>query len=283
MTEETETGAAEETPAEEVAETPPAEGALSSDKAKEEKVEEPPKRTEPPPEHPRFGKVYGKMKKYERTLAEKEKDIEALREHTFKLDEAMRKLKEDKEDIDIPEPDPVVDPDAHKKWREFREHKQEQKYQESARKAELSSFIQIESGIHEDYDDVIKIADREMKRNPELAKQVWGSANPARAAYKLGKKTMAEQTKEEKADEEAVKAEETKAAEAKAAKAKAEEDDRKKRLDASSVETGGLPPAKTSAPVVTEDEKRVIRNLFRDMPYKEAEKKYLANRQALGR
>jgi hypothetical protein len=265
MTEKSESGTVEESSAKEEGQK---EVPLSSEKAKEEVKADVDKKEGPPPGHPRFDEVYGKWKKVERTLAEKEKDIEALREHTFKLDEALRKIKEEREDVDIPEPDPVVDPDAHKKWREFREHKVEQKFKDQSDKMRMANLIEIESGIHEDYDDVIKIADREMKRNSELSKTVWGSANPARAAYKLGKKIMDEQAKSEKEEEE---------------KSKTEEVERKKRIESSSVESGSPTPVKQDEPKITDDEKRVIRNLFPHIPYKEAEKKYLAHRSALGR
>lgn len=52
------------------------------------------KKPEPPPDHPRFQKVYGKMKEFERQLNEKDaqhtRDIELLRQHNEQLIAAVR-------------------------------------------------------------------------------------------------------------------------------------------------------------------------------------------------
>jgi len=217
----------------------------------------PEKPTEPPPSHPRFNEVYGKMKSYERNLQERERDIEVLREHTFKLDQKLREVAEKGNVDNIPEPDPIADPDAHQKWRQWKNTRQEAAFQQNFEKARLANLIELESGIREDYDDVIKVAEREMQLNETKRKEVWGNKNPARAAYFLGKKLLDERKKQEK-----------------------DEVDRMGRLDQGSVETNvsAAPPA-PKAPEVSDDEKRIIRNLFPHITYKEAEKKYLEQRK----
>ncbi len=222
---------------------------------KKEKEEE----HEPPAEHPRFKEVYGKMKHFERVLSEKDKDIEALREHTFKLDEELRKAVKGRDDVSIPEPDVVTDPEGHKKWREFTDARRDKDYQDKLNQQKMAMLIEVESGIHDDYEECVKMADREMKINKKTNDEIWSSKNPARAAYKLGRKLMDDIKKSEK-----------------------DEQDRSDRVKAGEVEGGGNPPPpKKDEPTVSDEERRVIRNLFPGMPYKEAEKKYLEHRKVL--
>jgi hypothetical protein len=248
---------------------------MPEESKKEERKEEPPEKKEeapppkkeekkgdfnPSPDHPRFKEVYFKMKDHERELREREKDVEALRAHSEQLAAALQEIKESKK-AEEPEPDPVVDPEAYKAWHRHQIAKKDKEYQLQREKDRVASLIEIESGLHEDYDKAVKIAEREMARDPALKKKVWGSANPARAAYQLGRKSMDEAAQKEK-----------------------DEQERQERLDAGDVHKDNPPPPKTPDPDegLSAEEKRVIRNLFPQMEFKEAAKKYAEHKKLIG-
>lgn len=114
--------------------------------------------------------------------------------------------------------------------------------------------IAIMSEIHEDYDAVIKLAEREYFKDPELKKKVFSSGNPPSEAYKLGKKLMTEQKK-------------------------AEDDERKREENNEKGEVfpPNTPPSKKSEEdngELTSAEKRVARMLLTNIPPEEAYKKY---------
>lgn len=216
----------------------------------------------PGPDHPRFKEVVWKMRDFERKHAEKEKDLEAVRAHhaqaMAKLEELERKMNTKP---DEPEPDIVTDPEGYKAWSRLREHKREKDYQEKLEQQRIANLIEIESGLHEDYAEAVKIAEREIALDPALKKKVWGSSNPAREAYKLGRAKMKEAADKEK-----------------------EEVERQERLDAGKVESAGNPPPPApKEEELTDEEKRVVRNLFRDMDPKEAMKKYKEQKKILAR
>lgn len=216
----------------------------------------------PGPDHPRFKEVYWKQKKAERELEESRKDIEAMRAHNAqivaKLEEIERSRSAKSEE---PEPDIVTDPEGYKAWARLREHKREKDYQERLEQQRIATLIEIESGLHDDYAEAVKIAEREIALDPALKKKVWGSSNPAREAYKLGRAKMKEMEDKDK-DEVA----------------------RQERLDAAKTEgADNTPPPAPKEEELSDDEKRVIRNLFRDMDFKEAAKKYKEQKKALAR
>lgn len=215
---------------------------------------------DPAPEHPRYKEVYWRMKKNERELEERGKDVEALRAHSHELAAKLEELQKSKK-TEEPEPDPIADPEAYKSWHKLQLAKKDKESQEALEKIRVSTLIEVESGLHEDYDKAIKVAEREMDRDPALKKKIWGAANPARAAYQLGRKAMDE-----------------------AAKKDQEEQERQERLDAGDVHRDSPPPPKTPEPEegLTDAEKRVVRNLFPQMEFKEAAKKYAEHKKAIG-
>lgn len=217
---------------------------------------------EPGPDHPRFKEVYWKMKKHEREAEESRKDMDALRAHNAQIAAALDDLKKNQARVpDEPEPDPAADPEAYKAWSRHQIEKVRREESEARKTDRIATLIEIEAGLHDDYVKVVAIAEREMVGNPALKEKVWGESNPARAAYKLGRKIMDEAAAKDK-----------------------DEIERQERLDAGAVEKPGAEGTPTpKEPDLTDDEKRVVKGLFRDMPFPEAVKKYKAQKAAMGR
>lgn len=239
--------------------TPPKEeGAPGTDKPATEKKGD--KEFNPPPDHPRFKEVYYKMKRFQEEAEERQKDVEALRAHTERMAAALEEVKKTKAPEE-PEPDPAADPEAYKTWHRHQLAKKEKEFSERREKDRVASLIEIESGLHpDDYDKAIKIAEREMARDASIKKKVWDSANPARAAYQVGRKYMDEAAQKEK-----------------------DEKDRQERLESGDVHKDNPPPPKSPAEndELSSEEKRVIRNLFPEMEFKEAAKKYAEQKKLL--
>ena len=212
-------------------------------------------------DNPRFKEVYGKMKAHERALEEKDKDIEALRDHTEQLASQLKKLQEGKEDRKPePEPDKELEPEAHKKWLEIKELKKQKAADDKEIENHLKMQIEVQRELHEDYQDAVKLAERDMKKDKDLAKKIWGSDNPAKAAYKHGKSILGEKQKVEDAEKE-----------------------RLERLKKGEVlRDGGEESDDGDEIKLNDSQKRVIRNLYPDIPYKEAEKKYISSMKELG-
>lgn len=215
----------------------------------------------PGPDHPRFKEVYWKQKKAERELEEIRKDAEATRAHNAALAAKLEEIeRRSTAKPDEPEPDIVADPDGYKAWARLKQQKLEKEYQERRNQDRIASLIEIEAGLHDDYPEAIKIAEREIALDPALKKKVWDSSNPAREAYKIGRKKMDEASAKEK-----------------------EEMERQERLDAGRSEPPVDNPPPPKEDELTDEEKRVVRNLFRDMDPKEAMKKYKEQKKVLAR
>lgn len=219
------------------------------------------KKNQPAPGSERWNEVYRKSKTMERMLTEKEKDIEALREHNKALEARMTDL-ETKKSLPEKEPDPEVDPIGYKKWRDHKDAEKEREFERTRAQDRLDNQIEIQKEIHEDYVETVKMAERLMDRDAALRKKVYGSDNPPREAYKLGKKYMEDMEKVDIDEKEIKKAKE---------QAKAE---------GGSSESGESP---SKEPELSDDQKRVARNLFPDIPFEEAKKKYKGQLKAMGR
>jgi len=236
-------------------------------KAEEVKKEEVKKTEGPPADSPRFNQIYGKMKHLERQAEEREKDMDAVRAHNQKLAAAIEEIKTAKADkTEDPAPDPAENPEAYKAWNDFRYKKMEQKQSEDQKVQQVSNLIEIETGLHEDYESVVAIAERDMARDEGLKKRIWGTSNPARAAYKYAKGKMKELDDKVNEGEKKV----------------TEEANRQKRLDQVGGESADLPPAPgVGKDELSDDEKRVVRNMYTDIPIKEAEKRYLVQKKQI--
>lgn len=212
-------------------------------------------------DHPRFKDVYAKMKSYEAQLSERDKDLEAVREYNMKMAARLEELAKTKEDRkEAAAPDPAVDPDGYRKWHEHQLARKDKEYQEKLTMELRAVQVDTMQSIHDDYDDMVKVAIRDMQRDPALEAKINNSRNAPKAAYEYGKKKMDElKTKEEK------------------------EKDRKEHLDQGAVERDSPAPPAKEEPTLSEAERRVVRNLFPEMSYKDAEKKYLAQKKAMGR
>ena len=239
-------------------------GALTQDPpAKEEKHLEEARKSQDKidADNPRFKEVYGKMKAHERALEEKDKDIEALRDHTEQLASQLKKLQEGKEDRKPePEPDRELEPEAHKKWKEIQDLKKQKAADDKEIERHLHMQIEVQREIHEDYQDAVKLAECDMKKDKELAKKIWGSDNPAKAAYKHGKAILGEKQKVE-----------------------TDEKERQERLKKGDVlRDGGEEGDDKDEVKLTDAQKRVIRNLYPDIPYAEASGRYIKSMKITG-
>jgi len=205
------------------------------------------------PEHPRFQEVYGKMKGFERNLADKETDIELLRQHNKKLADSLENVRQrvDKSQ-EGPKPDPVEQPQEYAAYMELQFDKM--KKEEEARRVQDRFNIQVDTQkeLHDDYESVVKIAMRDIELDKALRDKIWGSDNPARAAYKYGKDKMKESEKESgnngKLESDSKD------------KEKAEKE-RLAAIEQGKVEGGGNPPVKSKDVKLTDEEKRVARAL----------------------
>jgi hypothetical protein len=229
-------------------------GAAAGDGKTEEEGEE----HEPAADHPRFKKVYGRMKGLEREIAEKDKDIEALRNHSRDIITRLEEIEKTKADRPTPKaPDPVADPDAYKAWVEADKLEQKKEFDKELARTRVETLIEVEAGLHPDYDEMVKIAERDSEKDPELKKKIWNSRNPARAAYQYAKSKAEEREKLDK-----------------------DETERQQRIRNSGVERGGdPPPAASGSDKLGDDEVRVIKNLWPHLPFADAKKKYLANKR----
>ena len=212
-------------------------------------------------DNPRFKEVYKKSKDLERAMAEKEKDIDAMREHVLKMERKLSEVAEKQAERKLPpEPDKELDPEAHKAWVKVRDAEAETKREKREQEKEVQLAIRIVSAQYDDYEDVIKVAEKHMAKNQDDAKKVW--ADPVQAparAYRLGKKLMEDKNKVSEQE-------------------KAEEAARLKRIKSGELlEDGGEGGGGDEEPELSPEQVRVIKNLYRDIPYAEAKKRYIAN------
>uniref|UniRef100_A0A6M3XT95 Uncharacterized protein n=1 Tax=viral metagenome TaxID=1070528 RepID=A0A6M3XT95_9ZZZZ len=223
-------------PKEAVVETPVVKDAVPPEETPPEKTDEKP--PEPPPEHPRFKEIYGKMKTFERQLADKDADIEALREHNKKLDDSISGVKDK---ISIAErPDPLDNPKEYDKWmieqavRAIEKKAKPEPVPQTTGKPTEKILAQIEamSDAHDDYDEMAALAEEDWKNDPVLKREIFSSANPPKTAYNYGKK-----------------------------KAAGKKTERDKNIDKSYVEPGGDPPGKPTEGKPTPEQKRVAKAL----------------------
>jgi len=218
----------------------------------------------PPPNTPRWNEVYGKWKATERKLEEREKDVEAIREHNRALEERLNRVEATKADRPPePEPDPAVDPDAYKKWHEMRRLAERTEWEKQRAIDRHETQVEVQKEMHEDYLDMIKIAEREMAKDPELKKKIWGSGNPPREAYKYGEKRAKEMEEKEREAQ--------------------SRDVAKKQTETEPTGDGGGEREDEPEERLSEDEIRVCRNLFPDMKLEEAKKKYIKQKTAMRR
>lgn len=257
---ETGTATEEEAPAAEEKEQP-------KTKSEETKTEEPKKEAKgdgPTPDTPRWNEVYGKWKATERKLEERDKDVEAMREHNRALETRLSAVETNKADRPAePEPDPAVDPDAYKKWHEMKRLQEKQEWDKQRAFDRHETQVEIQKELHEDYLDTIKLAERDMVKDPELKKKIWGSPNPPKEAYQYGKKRAKEM--EEKSEEET-------------AREKA-----KKQVETEPGGDGGGTSDEEPEEKLNDAEIRVVRNLFPDLKPEDARKKYIKQKKAMGR
>jgi hypothetical protein len=251
----------EETLTKEAPATPPAkteEPAKEIDK--EALAEQNRKAFDPGPEHPRFKEVWKKTKRLEEERADMAKDLDVIREHNKKLAERLEQIEKAKTEKEPDEPDPLTDPEGYKAYHKFQMAKKDKEFQEAIAKERIDRQIEVQKELHADYLDAVKVAERDMTRDAELQKKIWNSENPAKAAYQYGKGKMDE-----------------------IAKADKDEEERQTRLEQADVVKPTPPPPKKEESDLTDDQRRVARRLFSELPAKEAETKYLKQLKAMGK
>jgi hypothetical protein len=193
----------------------PEEGLLDGEQStpQEEPLEKKPEDHEPPPEHPRFKEIYGKMKNYEREIeAFKIKDSETsealkiVQAHNKALMEAVTGFEDKFSDIN--KPDPELDREGYEKWIIDKAKREALRDQGTKPKEEPPPPVkkgkvdmrEIEyAGEHEDYYDVINTIREEVQKNPNVSTQIWNSTHPFEAAYKYGKAKQKREAQRKKA------------------------------------------------------------------------------------
>jgi len=245
--------------------------AIEEPKAKtEEKKDEPSAKAAPPkgegpaPDTPRWNEVYGKWKDTARKLEEREKDVEAIREHNQALEARLNAVEKGKADRpQEPEPDPSVDPDGYKKWHEMKRLTEKQEWDKQRAIDRHETQVEMQKELHEDYVEMIKVAERDMVKDPELKNKIWGSGNPPKEAYLYAKrraKEMEEKSQEEQSREKA-----------------------KKQVETETSGEAGAASEEEAEEKLTDAEVRIVKNLFPDIAPAEARKKYIKQKKAMGR
>lgn len=216
---------------------------------------------EPPPNSPRWNEVYNKMKHAQAKVDEQAKDIDALRSHSQKLSARLEEIADKKADKGPePRPDPATDPEAYAKWVDLQYKLKEEKAEKERVVQRLEDKRDMAEAMFDDYNEVVKAAERDMERDPALKKTIWSQPNPFIAAYKYADKKRKTMTQEDEEKERV----------------------RKENQDKGHVEGGGAPEGEEEeAPELDEQEQRVIRNLWPELKPEEAKKKYLASRKKM--
>jgi len=251
--------------------TDPANEQAVTEDVTEEVVAEPEAGTPDPSEaltteHPRFKEVYGKWKTTERemeaikkSLAEKDSDIELMRQHNQRLAESVSSVRSEVEERKAgPPPNINEDPEGYAAYMETKLTKQQTEYEGRLERERLAMQIDLQKDLHEDYDIVVKSVMAEMERNPTLRAEIYGQSNPAKAAYQHGRKKMDTDTAtKQEQDQQAAK-------------------ERDQAVQQGQVEGGGKPPVKTPGVTLTDEQKRVAAK------FRMTEKDYAAQLKAMG-
>jgi chromosome segregation ATPase len=155
---------------------------------------------EPEENHPRFKKVYGKMKHLERSyedvqakLSEKDASFNALLEHNNKLAEAINSLQNNAPKVE--RPNPVENPEEYDAYIKAQltprpEIKAFKAPEPTATGLNPITAAQVGamSTMHDDYFDVeLKVVDL-MKTDSILRAEIMGSKNPPKALYEYYQK-----------------------------------------------------------------------------------------------
>lgn len=178
------------------------EGAEDAEKPEDSEVKP---EHEPPPEHPRFKEIYGKMKHYERELADREEkdrqrdeDLEALRKHNEAMMETLTGVEDKFSEVN--KPDRIEDPEAYDNWLIEKAKREFKKEQSTVKKEPEPTPINpqvdpYEAAMrinHEDYDAIIQTVNQDMAVDPVLRRDIMNKPPEKRYkdAYEYGKKRM---------------------------------------------------------------------------------------------
>ncbi len=140
-------------------------------------------------------RAYKAVMKARRARKTARSEAREARETATRLLEENEALKAEKDD---PEPDPSEDAQAYKDWAKrsaertlkIRRDAGTPKDPEAARIGAMADEMRSR---HRDYDQVVNPAVRnQIHTSPKLYKRVYGSKNPAQAAYELGKELLGE-------------------------------------------------------------------------------------------
>lgn len=205
----------------------------------------------------RFNEVLKQRDEQRKKAEEHEKELDAMRETVLKMERRLQEVAEKKADKQLPpEPDKDIDPEAHKAWVKLRDAEREKEREKKDMEKEVQLAIRIVSAQYDDYEDVVKLAEKHMAKHPEEAKKVW--ADPVQApakAYRLGKKLQEEANKVK--DEEAARLKRIKAGE--------------------TLEDGGDGSGDEDEVELSPEQERVIKRLYPDEDFATAKKRYIKN------
>lgn len=198
----------------------------------------------------RINDIYGKMKAMERRLnsAEitgKEKD-EAIKKLSVWNDALQASLDNVEDHFDASNrPDPTEDPEGFAKYVEAKVTRDMGRKQENGSKgilpeatapapmdSDLKIQIQIQEGLHPDYNDMMEMIKPDLDRDSVLRNEIWGASNPPAAAYMYAQRRKGQAG-----------------------------DDRSATLGQGYVEGGGHPPAGGGKPKLSSEEERMALKL----------------------
>lgn len=141
------------------------------------------------PDHPRFQKIYGKMKGFERSLTDRDAQIKDLIEHNNKLADAIGNL--DSKLTTTKRPDPAEEPELYEEWLTEKIVKQmkptaKRPAQTTAQPASDQRLIMQENAmaaVYDDFYEVLGIVGEEMKSNEMLREEIMTHQNPPKKLY----------------------------------------------------------------------------------------------------
>lgn len=162
------------------------------------------KKHEPPPDHPRFTEIYGKMKEFQRQLEErKAKEAEdaevmnALIEHNRQMGEIVDNIQG--RVMQTERPDPLIDPEGYDAWIEQRlmsrlnpnkaklpERKEPAapQKQSAERQREIQLLENDYAKNNPEYTEAKQVMEPILKSDPYLLRTVLSAPNPARELHK---------------------------------------------------------------------------------------------------
>ena len=156
---------------------------------------------DPGPNHQRFKKIYGDLKKSERLITEQGETLKEIQEENKRLRDSVSRVEDSH--MDASRPDPETDPTGYDRWVVDKAEKrilkrmeenapEKKKTEEPASKAtdgmndDFKLQVMTMAAAHVDYDDMTRITMSDMEKDVVLRAEIYNSDNPAKASYEHG-------------------------------------------------------------------------------------------------